>query len=257
MHPGESEPNLEELLRRGLDASPISIAFHRRDGTYRGVNAAWEKLFGRRERDVIGHHFLEYTEDIDLERSQEIYRRLRSGESDEVVFSKRYRGASGNVIWGRVTLTAVRGSDGELHSTIAQIEDVTEHRLREDELSITRSMLADAQEIGKVGTFVAWLTPDKHGLEAWSKSCMEIFGYDEATYDGRGETFWNAVHPDDREMVRAAAEKAHRDPGSHYEMTHRIIRRDGEVRWIRERAVVEHDAAGNPLRFIGVTLDIT
>lgn len=126
-----------------------------------------------------------------------------------------------------------------------------------EELAAMVSLLETAQEVGKVGTFVAWLTPDKVNVDVWSKTCMEIFGYDETTYDGTNDAFWRRVHPDDVEMVRTAQAVAHRHDGSHYDVRHRIVRLDGEVRWIRERAKVERDSEGNPLRFLGVTLDIT
>jgi PAS domain S-box-containing protein len=63
------------------------------------------------------------------------------------------------------------------------------------------------------------------------------------------------VHPDDRERAAAAA-KAGLDVGS-YEDEYRILRRDGEVRWITARGTTIRDQAGRPLRFLGVNIDIT
>jgi PAS domain S-box-containing protein len=128
---------------------------------------------------------------------------------------------------------------------------------REERLAAMVSLLGTAQEVGKVGTFIAWLTPDRVGLDEWSTTCMEIFGYDETTYDGTNEAFWRRVHPDDVEMVRRHQQAIFRGEVEHYDVRHRIVRPDGVVRWIRERAQVERDAAGSPIRFLGVTLDIT
>ncbi|TMD56007.1 MAG: PAS domain-containing protein, partial [Chloroflexi bacterium] len=72
---------------------------------------------------------------------------------------------------------------------------------------------------------------------------MEIFGYDETTYDGTNNAFWRRVHPGDLEMVREAQRVAH-ETGSYYDVQHRIVRPDGVVRWIRERAQVEHAEDG-------------
>ena len=57
-------------------------------------------------------------------------------------------------------------------------------------------------------------------------------------------------------MVRTAQAAADVD-GRAYDMRHRIVRPDGEVRWIHERARVERDPAGRPIRYIGVTRDVT
>ena len=54
-------------------------------------------------------------------------------------------------------------------------------------------------------------------------------------------------------MAHADAEVA----GATYDMRHRIVRPDGEVRWVHERARVEKDPAGTPVRYVGVTRDVT
>ena len=126
-----------------------------------------------------------------------------------------------------------------------------------DQTAENLALLEAAQEIGGIGTFVAWLTPEKAGVDEWSKTCMEIFGYDQRTFDGTNEAFWRRVHPADVDMVRRAQAAAHEIEGGVYDVRHRIVRSDGEVRWIRERAVSHRDASGAPIYFVGVAQDIT
>ncbi|HVD02238.1 MAG TPA: PAS domain-containing protein [Candidatus Dormibacteraeota bacterium] len=126
----------------------------------------------------------------------------------------------------------------------------------EEKLALSIALLESAQEAGRIGTFIAWLTPEKAGQDVWSKSCLAIFGYDEATHAGTNESFWTRVHPDDLQMVHAAQDRALAED-EFYDIVHRIIRPDGAVRWIRERAQVERAADSSPLRFLGVTLDVT
>jgi PAS domain S-box-containing protein len=64
-----------------------------------------------------------------------------------------------------------------------------------------------------------------------------------------------AIHPDDRHE-RAARVKRAIQEGSSYEFEYRIITR-GEVRWVISRGRVEHDADRQPVRFLGVLLDVT
>ena len=128
-------------------------------------------------------------------------------------------------------------------------------RLRVDLLDSV-SLLEASQEIGAIGTFVAWLTPEKAGHDEWSPLSIEMFGYTKETYDGTNDAFWERVHPDDIDRVREAQRVAH-ETGAIYDIKHRIIRPDGVIRWIHERAAVEQDADGKPIRFLGVTTDIT
>jgi PAS domain S-box-containing protein len=68
--------------------------------------------------------------------------------------------------------------------------------------------------------------------------------------------YYAFIHPDDR----AAAHDIHQSvlaEGQIYAHDHRIIRPNGEVRYIQARGYMQRDAAGTPVRFAGVSLDQT
>jgi PAS domain S-box-containing protein len=138
----------------------------------------------------------------------------------------------------------------------AQIGAVIEAARLSSDLVDSVALLEQSQEVGAIGTFVAWLTPDRAGRDQWSPTTIKIFGYTEESYDGTNEAFWKRVHPEDIDRVRQAQAEAH-ESGSIYDVSHRIVRPDGEVRWIQERAILQADASGKPIRFLGVTQDIT
>ena len=74
-----------------------------------------------------------------------------------------------------------------------------------------------------------------------------------AVYRDRFDTL-NWVHPEDRERVRAAL---HRQIEGTYDEEYRIVRPDGTVRWLREKASPIRDATGNVTQLFGVAEDIT
>jgi PAS domain S-box-containing protein len=171
-----------------------------------------------------------------------------------LLIGDRAVGALGVISYGNRRFTQAHGKIlGFLGSQVAAAIEAA--RLSAD-LVDSVSLLEQSQEVGAIGTFVAWLTPDKIGLDQWSPMAIKIFGYTPETYNGTNEAFWQRVHPDDIDRVRRAQADAH-ESGSVYDQSHRIVRPDGEVRWIHERAAVERDAGGKPLRFLGVTRDIT
>ena len=70
------------------------------------------------------------------------------------------------------------------------------------------------------------------------------------------DTFYERIHPEDREPTRQAIQVSVADK-SHYDTEYRTVSPDGQVKWIRAIGRGFHDGNGQPIRFDGVTLDIT
>ncbi|MBN9086266.1 MAG: PAS domain-containing protein [Reyranella sp.] len=70
------------------------------------------------------------------------------------------------------------------------------------------------------------------------------------------EAAFDFVHPDDRDQVRWRKRQI-LEQEDQYQLTYRIRRPDGEVRWVMDRGQVERDSRGKALRVIGVLVDIT
>ena len=75
------------------------------------------------------------------------------------------------------------------------------------------------------------------------------------------QDFLKLVHPDDVESIVASIRRAHDAAGDGiWDVVHRIIRRDGTVRWLRERSQTFFEGEGDarrPVRTVGAVLDIT
>lgn len=75
-------------------------------------------------------------------------------------------------------------------------------------------------------------------------------------FDGTLGAFARIVHPEDAEVVWATVNEALTTRTS-CETEFRILRTDGEVRWLYNRGIPYYDDAGRPLRMLGVVQDIT
>lgn len=64
-------------------------------------------------------------------------------------------------------------------------------------------------------------------------------------------------HPDDRDQVVNNFHRVTESGEDHYDSEYRIIRPDGEIRWVYGRGRVVRDATGKPIRYSGVDFDIT
>ncbi|HEY9608218.1 PAS domain S-box protein [Allocoleopsis sp.] len=80
----------------------------------------------------------------------------------------------------------------------------------------------------------------------WGRSCAELYALPKSWLD--------AVHPEDRDRVIAMLTRIREDD---YEQEYRIIRPDGEIRWIRDRSFPIRDEAGHVYRVVGIAEDIS
>ena len=90
-----------------------------------------------------------------------------------------------------------------------------------------------------------------------SESARDITGYPASDFvEGGGRSMLSIIHPEDRDWVARSLREdlKHRQT---YLADYRIIRRDGEVRWLSERGRIMHDAEGAPIRIDGVIFDVT
>jgi PAS domain S-box-containing protein len=246
----------ELRFKTAFEHSPTGLAISGSEGRYLAVSPTLCEMLGYSEAELLGLDYFTITHPDDLQLTRERARQVEAAELDGYRITKRYLHKDGRAVWVELSVTAVREAPGGELQLISQAQDITTRKVAQDDLAQSISLLEDAQEIGDIGTFVAWRVPERVGQDEWSKACMRIYGVDESTFDGTGEAFWKRVHPDDIEKVRAAQAAADR-AGVAYDMRHRIVRPDGEVRWVHERAKVDRDAAGTPIRYIGVTRDVT
>jgi two-component system cell cycle sensor histidine kinase/response regulator CckA len=136
---------------------------------------------------------------------------------------------------------------------VISYRDISRAIRTEQALDQHRAFLEKAQEVAHIGSWVAEL--DQSHRLGWSVETHRIFGVPVGQFAGTSTAFFEFVHPDDREMVRQASAAAAQ--GAVYDIEHRILRTDGSVRWVHERADIVRDAEGRGLRMIGTVQDIT
>jgi PAS domain S-box-containing protein len=90
----------------------------------------------------------------------------------------------------------------------------------------------------------------------WSDEIYRIFGMAPQEFDATVDAFYARVHPDDLDYVLKSVDEAIAGRRS-YNVDHRIVRLNGEVRFVHQEAEVTYDEKGNPLRFLGVVQDVT
>jgi signal transduction histidine kinase len=114
-------------------------------------------------------------------------------------------------------------------------------------------LLLLAEQIGRIGV-IEWDVPA--GTVRLSPNAQMMYGLKE--FDGRYESWIATVYREDQVRLRSTIETALEEKRREFELDFRIIRpSDQEMRWILARRLVFYDAAGEPVRVVGVSVDVT
>nr|WP_231384412.1 PAS domain S-box protein [Thioalkalivibrio sp. ALE23] len=154
-------------------------------------------------------------------------------------------------VWLDGRATPERQDDG---STVwnGVLVDITTRVAAEQALRQREAELNQAQRIARMGS---WVSDFRVNEIRWSDEIYRIFGRQPEDGPVTHETFMETVHPHDRAAVQAALEASF--AGEPYDIVHRVVRSDGEVRTVRERGHTEFDDTGQPIRMLGTVQDIT
>jgi len=160
----------------------------------------------------------------------------------------------GRTLWleGR-GLVVARGLDGRAQRLVNIMADVTDRKQAEAVLGIERERLALALDAGQMGVFDVRLADETIW---WSRQMYTVFGVDPGEFVPTRAGISALIHPHDREVFFQSRDEAIARREA-FVLEFRIVGGDGGVRWIGHRGLVEHDAAGRPVRSFGVAGDIT
>ncbi len=165
--------------------------------------------------------------------------------------------SDGELRWIREIGQTLKVDTDGVEQTIGVVQDITEQKKAEQELVFKDAMSNQAEAITEIGHFVydeirqeyLFASPGMsriHGLPAGELVRRRI------SWDGD----MNMVHPDDRAQVKKAYDEFLVNGGD-WQVDYRLIRGDGEIRWVREMGKAQIMNHGIPEQTIGVLQDIS
>jgi len=140
---------------------------------------------------------------------------------------------------------------GVLQRVVGTVLDVTEARLAARETERALSLLAEAQRIAQLGSWVFELST---GRLEWSAQMLRILGLPPGT-EPSAELVLNALHPEDRQRMVDTHTRALATGSGDGEA--RVVRPDGKIRHVYVVGTPLLDAEGKLVELRGTLLDIT
>jgi hypothetical protein len=166
---------------------------------------------------------------------------------------------NGAPIAAGAALTDLTGQDGEEQLQqerhfVSTIIDNAGVLIMEEALKRSEERSARTEEITHLGSWDLDLTT---GMLYWSDEVYRICGLKPRSFQPTYETLAQVVHPDDYQGLIDAINGSLAGEHIPYSYEHRVVRPDGELRFVHEQGQVYRDDRGQPVRMIGSAHDVT
>ena len=239
----ESSRNKYALL---YDFAPVGYFTFDRSGGIRTVNLTGANLLGLERSVLIGRHFEHFVADKDRQTFAEFLRMVFASH-DKMTCRLKLSKNDSQPVFVRIEAMAAESGD-ECHAALV---DITERKLSEEALRESEYNLAKAQSMSHVGS---WRSDPVTGELRVSDELLRIMrlSRDEATQ----EAFVSLIHPEDLESVMSHLRHG-TEQGKSYEIEHRLLLRDGTIKWVYTIVEPSVNIARQVVRLYGTTQDIT
>jgi len=244
----ESEEKYRNLVERANDGIAII-----QDGVIKYANQQVMDIVGYTPEELKDTPFSRYLHPDELHKLKDRYRRRMAGEDVPAIYETILRHKDGSDVTVEINagITTFFGRPGDL----ALVRNITERKKIEERLRVSeenyRSFVENFQGIA-FRTHANWTPIFFHG------AVQEITGYTEDDFLA-GKPRWDqVVHEDDLSwLMEKYPPEIFSKPGFSAEREYRIIRKDGEVRWVHDLIQAISDGSGNVIFHQGGLYDIT
>ena len=228
------------------------ITRHALDGRVLYASPSMEDLLGFEPGRTIGARLPEWLPPAEVEamarRGLEL---IDSGHPELFEFPVRHRDGSRRILQSSCRL--LFDDEGRPKEIVAVSRDVTQQRQAAEALAESEERFR--QLAGNIdGIF--WLIDWKTGRLIYQTPAIERLWGDDPSEGVDAPWVWvTRVHPEDRHLLRTGVERLRSE--GRFETTYRIVRPDGELRWVRSRGFAIHDEHGEIHRLAGLAEDVT
>jgi PAS domain S-box-containing protein len=241
-----------ELFQQLADAMPQIVFAARPDGHVDYFNRQWYEYTGLPQGQIGFESWRHVHTAEGLERVSAVWdESLRTGKPYEIEYLLRRH--DGAYRWHLGRALPVRDSGGRIVRWFGTNTDIHDQKLAEETITRARRQMQMVVRGANVGVWYCDLPFDEL---IWDDKVKEHF---HLAPDARVtiETFYERLHPNDRDRTRTAIEASIANR-TNYDIDYRTISSDGgDVKWIRAIGRTFYDDAGKPIRFDGVTIDVT
>jgi PAS domain S-box-containing protein len=249
-HAEEALKESEEYFRAIFENNSSAIVVIEPDSTISKINEELYNLSYYTPEDLLGKSWTKIIHPDDLNQMLE-YNRKRMLNPKDAPNKYECRMISKNGDVKNMLLSIAMLSNKKL---IVSLIDISERKKAEEALKGYNSRLELAMDAAKM----AWWDMDiKTGNIIYAKRKADMLGYDVNQFKHYID-FMKLVHPDDYDNTMDAMRNHFKGLAERYETEYRILASSGDYKWFYDiGSIVKRDSKGNPLKIIGLVIDIT
>lgn len=244
----------ETQLRLALEAARMGFWSTNLQTGVSKWSSNFKKLYGLTLETVSAKYekFLScvHPEDRDRVHKASVHS-LETGEEGDIEF--RIVLPNGSIRWMQSKYQVFYDETGKLVRKTGIDLDISDRKQVEEQLRHNEAQLRLALDAARMGF---WDWNMQTGIVTWSSNFKELFGLAPHTNEGPSETFLATVHPDDRDRLYEKS-LCSVDPNMANDNEFRVVLPDGTIRWMQSKFQVFYDKTAQPVRMIGIDLDIT
>ncbi|NTU56095.1 MAG: PAS domain S-box protein, partial [Anaerolineales bacterium] len=230
----------------GLDRQPIE------------VNPAISRLSGYSREEFIRKRVEEISHPEDVEVGNREFQELLSGKRDSYQIEKRFLRKEGGYYWARLTISGVRGPDGELQNIVSITQDITEQKKAQRGLQVSEASRRESEARFRVmfenaGIGIALVGMDRRPLEA-NAALIQMTGYTPEEFFQK--TGFDLSYAEDADIGIPELQDVLEGELNTYQIEKRYVRKNGQVYWVRLTNSVVRGADGKPQYFVTMVEDI-
>lgn len=262
LQPSESS---QHTIQRITDTVPqILFLFDLVEGRVIYLNRKISEILGYTPEEVCHPNWLvEHLHPDDSGLLEGVENRFTNLADDQVLTSE-YRLRHRNGEWRWVCNREVvfsRDASGRPRQILGSVQDISDRIRLEAERKQVELALQESQhryqlavQAGRMGVWDWDITSNQIYVDPNLKA---LLGYDATEIADTFEALQQLVHPDDLEQILAAINAHLEGLTAEYYVEHRMLHRDGSIRWFLTRGVAMRDGQGIPYRMTGTRVDIT
>lgn len=217
----------------------------------RFANSNFSKMLGLNEQNLVGLCITDLLKQEDVERFHQ--QLLTSADGENMGADYYFSTENGGHLWAQISVTALK-KNGQYNGALAMITDVTSRKKAEDAM---KNALERYDIVTRATKDTIWDWNIAEDTITYNQGIENVFGYVRSALDPAFSWKKVKVHRSSAASVQRAFEDAFTAGAKSLQVQYRFLCANGQYKNVSDKAFIQYDNSGKPLRVIGTMQDIT